>query len=499
MPRKRTEHISETLEELKKLEAEYGGKPEAERITFLRILKENPGYTHAEAAKVLGRSEPTVQRWWRAYKLGGVGGAVDVRKSGGRKPARLSDEGVEALRRKVLREGVRDIRTLQAWLRERYGVEYSRAGVQYLLRAKVGMERGGAHNPVEEPEPHGRPAAAPTGDSVAHGEMANGAAVPLNGATQNGTRNGAQAAGGHHHGAQLNGAQSGALPGGMSVGIPGGMSGGKPVSMPGAGSGHVGEDREPGMPAGDEELLIPEFVIRILNTIPTTHEVKDWIPGFKQSLQTFLGDVDRISIVVNIDCDLRNPETYRRDISVTQVRQNGPLRGNTIVVAERKPGESPVEELLDSLRHQNFPFETYYRPTIFEFYLVKNAFLGAIFLWRERVHPPISARTVNTIEAMKPFLIFIMSDVVARHKYSFTVDVAFNEALAFMLEEAGLTERERQVVILQLFGHTYDQIAERLYVSIDTVRKYVTSIYRKTGTHSYTELFAKYFTPSLTF
>ena len=122
-----------------------------------------------------------------------------------------------------------------------------------------------------------------------------------------------------------------------------------------------------------------------------------------------------------------------------------------------------------------------------------------MILWRERVNPPIRSETLAIMAVIEPFLIFMLSDLVARHQQAKPGDRTFNEALGIMSQEARLTEQERRVVILQLFGHSYQDIADRLHLSLDTVRKHVKSIYRKTGTGSYTELFAKYFTPRLGF
>ncbi|HAD07287.1 MAG TPA: helix-turn-helix transcriptional regulator [Anaerolineaceae bacterium] len=47
--------------------------------------------------------------------------------------------------------------------------------------------------------------------------------------------------------------------------------------------------------------------------------------------------------------------------------------------------------------------------------------------------------------------------------------------------EAGLTERELEVLRLLAQGNTYNQIAENLVVSLNTVRFHVKGIYSKLG------------------
>jgi transposase len=424
MPRKRKEHITESLETLQALEAEHKGTPEGERVAFLRILKENPSFRHADAAKVLGRSEPTVQRWWRAYKQGGLQSALDVQKGGGHKPARLSDEGLEALKRKVHVDGVRNIKALQAFLKKEFDVEYSRAGMQYLLKAKVGEA----------------------------GEVASFASEIADNAAE--------------------------------------------IKLPDLSSVDNGGSRKPVFSPSGIGIFSSE-ILEFLNSIPSNHDVGEWILSFRETLRRLLGDVDRISIVVNVDCDLRDPKNYHRMGTITQMLEGGSNGKPATTISTEL---SPSQRLYETLKQQNFPLHLYQAPEMFEYYLKQTAYIGTVFFWREKRNSPISSQTIQIIKALEPFITFLFSDIVARHKYSDrTVDSVFNASLSTMAEEVNLSEREQQVVILQLFGHTYEQIAERLFVSIETVRKHVSAIYRKTGTHSYTELFAKYFTPSLGF
>ena len=58
-------------------------------------------------------------------------------------------------------------------------------------------------------------------------------------------------------------------------------------------------------------------------------------------------------------------------------------------------------------------------------------------------------------------------------------------------ETGGLTDRELEVLQLLAFGHTNRQIAERLYVSPDTVKTHLEHIYQKLGTNDRTAAVAK--------
>src|SRR5262249_19014397 len=56
------------------------------------------------------------------------------------------------------------------------------------------------------------------------------------------------------------------------------------------------------------------------------------------------------------------------------------------------------------------------------------------------------------------------------------------------LQTFGLTERERKIVQLVSGGHTNREIAERLAVTLDTVKHHLTSIFDNTGASTRLEL-----------
>jgi DNA-binding CsgD family transcriptional regulator len=244
---------------------------------------------------------------------------------------------------------------------------------------------------------------------------------------------------------------------------------------------------------------VEERFVQFLNALPVTGNSIVWITTFREALGRFLGDPDRIVINVNTECDLESSQVIQGVPIITPHIQSGAEHGGAVEVSIKKPIDNPTERLLADFRRQGYPLERYRPPQAYDYYFGGGAYLGTIFLWRELEHPPISSDTLRLMERIEPFIIFALSDLVARSKQRRPLDRAFTDALDLLAQSSSLTEQERRVVVLQLFGHSYEQIAERLHLSIDAVRKHVTSIYRKTGTHSYIELFAKYFTPRLGF
>ncbi len=51
-----------------------------------------------------------------------------------------------------------------------------------------------------------------------------------------------------------------------------------------------------------------------------------------------------------------------------------------------------------------------------------------------------------------------------------------------------LTEREREMATLLIEGYTYEEVAKKIFVSINTVRHYVKSMYKKLHVHNKTQL-----------
>lgn len=54
-----------------------------------------------------------------------------------------------------------------------------------------------------------------------------------------------------------------------------------------------------------------------------------------------------------------------------------------------------------------------------------------------------------------------------------------------------LTQREKEVLTLLADGNNYQEIADRIFISVDTVRHHIRNIYRKLHAHSQSEAVAK--------
>lgn len=59
------------------------------------------------------------------------------------------------------------------------------------------------------------------------------------------------------------------------------------------------------------------------------------------------------------------------------------------------------------------------------------------------------------------------------------------------MEKMGLTNRERQLVDFIVRGASNQEISEKMFISINTVKIHVSNIFRKAGVRSRTELMDK--------
>lgn len=401
MPLRRNDHVKEDLELLNSLEQLHLDMPLQGRITMLRLLREEPERTLRQVAEMVGRSEPTIQRWWAAYRKGGLNGLLHVGKQGGGRPARIDAELLDTLR-ELLDDG--ELRTLddaRNWLKEQCGVEYSRSGVHYLIDSMLKMPR----------------------------------AVRVRGRA--------------------------------------GIAAQDPV-------------------AAHAVMPIPPHVLRFLNALPVTDKPLEWVNTFRAGLQQLMPEVDRISVNININCNLSAPEMYHPTLHITQHARN-----EVVSVASRSKDDRPSDKLLDDFRHQGLPLQDYHPPLCFEYYYAGMAYTGTIFLWRELRKAPISQRTIDMLTAMEPFLIFVITSHVARYQNAQPINAVFHDSLESLVQDAHLSDQEKRIVVMQLLGHSYKEIADLLNIALATVKKHLASIHRKTDTHGFTELFAKYFTPRL--
>ncbi len=235
-----------------------------------------------------------------------------------------------------------------------------------------------------------------------------------------------------------------------------------------------------------------EPLLNFLNGLPVEAGILEMVEAFRDKLQALLGDVDRVSVNVRVSSRLTEASAGPLEgLNVTHYSAAGEQGSNLVVTST--DDERPSDRLLKVLQDRYAPVDHFYPPHVFDYHAGTHDYVGTIVLWRQLSNPPVSTHTLGLMVRLQPFLTFLFSDMIVRYQHSRPVHNVFQTALVSIGEQCGLTPQERKVLVLQLLGEPYKQIAHTLKISVDTVKHYIKSIHNKTNTRSQGELFARYF------
>jgi DNA-binding CsgD family transcriptional regulator len=239
-------------------------------------------------------------------------------------------------------------------------------------------------------------------------------------------------------------------------------------------------------------------LISFLNRLPITADRSRWMDELRTALLELFPDVDRIAINMNVFCDPIRPPELCEDVISVRYSNSGSKNG---VAIEPLAGTSITEEF-EAETGKFVDLSKYHPPKYFHYFHVddrssteSSQYMGLMIFFRFIEKPKTSRKTFETMTAMEPFIKYIYASFLAMQHSAKSFEVAFQDALNKMDHAAGFSRAEQKVMMLTISGYSYKQIAEHLEVSLNTVRSHVKSIHKKTGTRSYTELFAKYFVP----
>lgn len=244
----------------------------------------------------------------------------------------------------------------------------------------------------------------------------------------------------------------------------------------------------------EDAVPIPRNVLKFMNSMPMTGDVVEWISQFRDALQQLLGGVDRVSVFLNANFNLLASEECTTDLTLIQGYVNTQLK-DAYVTASPSDADKHIGLLLKYLQEWGFPFDEYQQPHVCYYYT--HNYLGAILLFRYRGATPIPVRTLKTIEALRPFILFMLSDAVTRHKYVEPAPLVFNSLLGELCDELELDDRDIEILTLRLLGFQNVEIARRLMTSVSGVKKRTHRILEKAGINRFIELFTRRLMPEL--
>jgi hypothetical protein len=213
----------------------------------------------------------------------------------------------------------------------------------------------------------------------------------------------------------------------------------------------------PGMSAlrmsawNNQDPLVSGQMADFLNALPVKSDTAAWIEQFRTALRALLGDVDTITVNINLHADAEAAELARFHVvghdggtaSIAEARRNQPRSA------------TPGKDLVSSMEAQGFPVEKYQPPHIIDYHTEEGVYVGSIILWREEWKREISLRTIRTLSQLRPFLMFALSDCAARRKQA--------ETSPSVGDRGGLVIRDREPVFHQLPRKQYQEVVAGRY------------------------------------
>jgi transposase len=140
------DQITQTPAAILTLERRLRGRPLADRVKLLRLLKTRTCRSLRSAAPMLGYSERQLQRWWGTYATGGIE-ALWQRPTRRGRQAQVRDDAWTALAAEMHAGRVARLKDAQRYLRERWGIDYrslngvSRRFIRHKTELKTGRRR----------------------------------------------------------------------------------------------------------------------------------------------------------------------------------------------------------------------------------------------------------------------------------------------------------------------------------------------------------------------
>lgn len=137
-----SQQIAEDAADLKSREKEPFAKGIADRVRFLRLLKEERAAGLSEVSEVLGYHLRTVQRWWQQYREGGIAALLPGPPRRGA-PERITPEAWAGLSAEMEAGRIGSLHEAQVYLREHWSIDYGIDAISKLFqRRKTKLKTG---------------------------------------------------------------------------------------------------------------------------------------------------------------------------------------------------------------------------------------------------------------------------------------------------------------------------------------------------------------------
>jgi DNA-binding CsgD family transcriptional regulator len=121
----------------------------------------------------------------------------------------------------------------------------------------------------------------------------------------------------------------------------------------------------------------------------------------------------------------------------------------------------------------------------------KEQLLGTISLFREEKDGDFNLNDLLYLELIRKYCSSQLFKILKINQLQNEKRLDNEKSFKVECDKYTITNRERDVLKLVLVGKSNNQIAEELYISINTVKKHLSHIYRKMNVKSRTELTAR--------
>jgi DNA-binding CsgD family transcriptional regulator len=224
-------------------------------------------------------------------------------------------------------------------------------------------------------------------------------------------------------------------------------------------------------------------LLRFLNSLTPLEEPIAWIGTFRDALADLLGDVDRISISMNLQAfDLEHRVAYGHENPASVAP----------MVVPRSAGDDIAARLINEATLSGFPVDDYHAPAVFCYHAGERTYLAAIILWRSRAMQPIGEASLIMMHTLRPFITYRLSECIDRFMRDDRTARGAGAMACQIGARTGLDPDEREILALTLAGLSIGAIALRTGLTVASVRKHVAAIHRVTGTFDVGEIIRRF-------
>lgn len=121
----------------------------------------------------------------------------------------------------------------------------------------------------------------------------------------------------------------------------------------------------------------------------------------------------------------------------------------------------------------------------------RDKLLGTVSLFRDEDSIDFSPLDIFILEMLRPHIANHLYKLILLVEKEKIPQLNYSQLIAISEERFQLSPRERDVVELLVRGKSNEEIADNLYISVNTVKKHLYKIFTKTGASSRTEVVAR--------